>query len=299
MALGSSDDDVSTTPADWVSRYLGTRRTSAFAIATVPQFGHSYVNRALSARGLDDRKDCDRGCPTARDHEVFLQKAVGEWLGSTYPTLRGEVPRIGTLPLLPTTPLPATLGGRVVQWLAVTNSPHVRVAYDGALRTRGVRTIGGGAMRACRYYEAMDPTQARDRCPEPAEGVVNSRSQVLRVSLTPTGGVALPTRRVAGVREVVLTLNPTGSRPDKAPGTSLRVTVRAASGAWQVIDLSPTSEALKERRTPWQAGAYTPTTVRLPLTDARVRASGVVGVDLTGDGGTGRIDLRRVELVTG
>ena len=36
VALGSSDDDVSTTPADWVARYLGVRRRWMFAIATVP-----------------------------------------------------------------------------------------------------------------------------------------------------------------------------------------------------------------------------------------------------------------------
>lgn len=299
VALGSSDDDVSTTPADWVARYLGVRRRWMFAIATVPGFGHSYVNRALSALKLDDRKDCDAGCPSARDHEVFLQKAVGEWLAATYPTLRGEVPKISTLPLLPSTPMPATLGDRRVQWLAVTNSPHVRVAYDGASRTRGVKAIGGGTMKACRYYEPIDPTHTPDRCPEPPEGVVNSRSQVLRVSLTPTGGVDLLTRPVRGVRELVLTLNPTGTRVDRKPGTSLRVTVRAASGARQVIDLSRLSEALRDRRTATQSGAYTPTTIRLPITDAAVRTSGVVGVQLTGRDGTGRIDLRRAELVTG
>ena len=128
---------------------------------------------------------------------------------------------------------------------------------------------------------------------------MNSRSQVLRVSLTPTGGVDLLTRPVRGVRELVLTLNPTGTRVDRKPGTSLRVTVRAASGARQVIDLSRLSEALRDRRTATQSGAYTPTTIRLPITDAAVRTSGVVGVQLTGRDGTGRIDLRRVELVTG
>lgn len=299
VALGSSDDDVATTPADWVGRYLGVSRRSALALATVPGLGHSYVNRTLSAAKLDDRKDCDTVCPSARAHETFLQHAVGQWLAATYPTVRGEVGVIGTLPLLPQTPLPATLGGRQVQWLAVTNSPRVRVAYDGVSGTRGVRMIGGGSMTACRYYEAMDPSQARDRCPDTELGVVNSLSRVLQVRLTPTGGVDLLTRPIRGARELVLTLNPSGSRPDRKPGTSLRVTVRASSGARQVIDLSRLSEALRDRRTAAQDGAYTPTTVRLPITDARVRASDVVGVELTGRDGIGRIDLRRVELVTG
>lgn len=299
VTLGSSDDDVATTPADWVAAHLGARRRSMLALATVPGLGHSYVNRTLSAAGLDDRKDCDTACPTARAHEGSLTKAVNEWLAATYPRQRGMAPQVGTLPLRPQNPLPASVGGRRVQWLAVTNSQHVRVAYDGVSRTRGVRTIGGGSMKACRYYEPMDPTQALDRCPDTELGVVNSLSRVLQVRLTPTGGVDLLTRPARGVREVVLTLNPSGSRPDRKPGTSLRVTVRTSSGARQVIDLSRLSEALRDRRNAAQDGAYTPTTVRIPITDARVRASDVVGVELTGRDCTGRIDLRRAELVTG
>lgn len=208
VTLGSSDDDVATTPADWVAAHLGARRRSMLALATVPGLGHSYVNRTLSAAGLDDRKDCDTACPTARAHEVFLTKAVNEWLAATYPRQRGMAPQVGTLPLRPQNPLPASVGGRRVQWLAVTHSQHVRVAYDGVSRTRGVRTIGGGSMKACRYYEAMDPTQARDRCPDTELGVVNSLSRVLQVRLTPTGGVDLLTRpRARGPR----------GRPDPQP----------------------------------------------------------------------------------
>ncbi len=294
VALGGADGDVQSTPVQWVSAHLGVRRRSMLAVATVPGLGHSYVNRALSAARIDDRMSCDASCPTAAAHEAFLSAAASSWLAATYPP-RGARARPGDLPLRPTSTLPASLGGRPVPWLAVTNSARVAVAYDGSSRTRGVRTIGGGSMRACRYREAMDPTMGPDRCRDARIGVVNSVARVLQVRLTPTGGVALATRPVRGVREVVLTVNPTGSRADRRPGTPLRVTVRDATGRRQRIDVAPLSEALRDRRTASQNGDYLPTTLRLPV---GLRGA-VVGVDLTGGTGSGALDVQRVELVSG
>ncbi|WP_226346940.1 hypothetical protein [Agilicoccus flavus] len=44
---------------------------------------------------------------------------------------------------------------------------------------------------------------------------------------------------------------------------------------------------------------YTPTTLRVPVTDPAVRLADVVGVELTGRDGRGSVDVRRVDLLTG
>lgn len=296
IALGGADDDVTSTPSHWVSKHLGVPRRSPLGIAIVPGLGHSYINRTLARAGLDDRKGCDReNCPNARAHQVFMQNAVSAWLDTTYRG-RPAVPGRASLPMRPDAPLPSALGGRRVQWLAVTNSPNAVPAYDSTSGIRGVRAIGGGKIKACHYREAMDPTVDRHRCSDPEAGVIAALGPVLQVGLTPTGGAHLQTRAVRGVRQVTVAVNPTGSRADKRPGTSLRVTLIDSTGGRHHLDVPALGEAMRNRHSRTSEGTYTPTTLRLPVPEG-LRDKDVVGIELTGHGGTGNIDIRRIDLM--
>lgn len=299
VALGGADGDVNSTPSQWVSKHLGAARRSMLAVATVPGLGHSYVNRTLARAGLDDRKGCDARCPDARAHQVFLQNAASAWLRTTHRGPATPAAPAGAVPVRADSPLPATLGGRRVRWLAATNSARAATVYDSAAGGRGVRAVGGGTVKSCRYYEAMDPSARADRCPDPAAGVVEAIGPVLRVGLTPTGGARLATPAVRGVRQVAVAVNPSGSRADRRPGTPLRITLLDAAGGRHALDVSGSTEALRDRRTATDEGMYTPTTLRVPVTDPAVRLADVVGVELTGRDGRGSVDVRRVDLLTG
>ncbi|MDO5627099.1 MAG: hypothetical protein Q4G43_02150 [Mobilicoccus sp.] len=290
VTLGSADADVYSTPSHWASAHLGEKRTSPLLVAQVPGLGHSAVNRTLSRAGLDDRRSCEGDCPTARQHEVFLQNTASAWLAATYPSGR-TVASGDDIPTSATAPLPPRLGGLAVQWLAATNAPATLV-YDSAAGARGVQAFGGGTIAACRYLDPMDPAQDRGRCAEPEEGVVEARGPVLRVGLRPAGGARFAVAPTPGVRQVDVTINPSGSRADRRPGTPLQVTLVDDAGGRHPVDASRT--VLRDRRTAEESGVYTPVTLRLPV---EVDAA-VVAVELTGRDGDGLVEVRRIDLLT-
>ena len=288
--VGSLDNDVKLTSVQWHLERLDRPRRTAGLVATVPGLGHTYVNRTLSERKIDERAACERGCPDAGAHERFLQTSTAAWFDAT---LRN---RRNAMPVTATSPLPTRLAGREALWLAATNA-RAHSVYRGTSRLRGVTRIGDGKVIACRRYEAMDLEPHRDRCPEAKIGVTTSQAAVAHLTLTRSGGARFTTTPTSRVRQVVLNLNPADTRTDTLGGTPLRLTLVDARGGRHVQNVSRLNPALKDRRTAEDNGAYALGTIRLPARG--VGDAPVVAVELTGGSGSGQIDVERIQLVTG
>ncbi len=201
--VGDRDRDVGFMGSMWLSHHVGQQRRQPALMAVVPGLGHTYVNRALSARRIDDRV-CDGDCPGARAHERFLISTAQRWFDATLRHERSDVPMRGM------SALPDRLSGLPVRWLAVTNGPRT-IAYL-AGRTGTFRTFGPlGRARTCYPLEELAPIQRGD-CPLPARAVTQNAAAVTQVRLAPRSGVRLGTPPTTGVSGIVLHLSPSDDR---------------------------------------------------------------------------------------
>lgn len=281
--LGTKDKDVDQYATQWIGDDLGRPRRFPLAIGMVEGFGHNYVNTTLSDRRIDDRV-CDGDCRSPLTHRRLMQNTALAWMDAT---MRG---RTAPFPMSATGPLPASIVGEKVRWLAVSNAPGVVTAHDSVRGIRGVTPVGDGAVSTCIYYAPQTPDEfAPHRCPA-VEGVdVASVARTTQVRLTPTGGARFPTAatRVTGV---VVHVNPSRARTVRQGPTPLRVTLVDARGGRTVADVPAGAAALAPLT---GEPIITPSTVRLPMT-----ARDVIAVELTGGRGPGALDVRRIELLT-
>ncbi len=256
---GTKDSDVPFKASRWLDAHILAPRTAPALVAGVPGFGHNYVNRALSAAGVDDRTSCETGCVSAARHEDLLARASLTWFDAT---LRGRPTR--DLPMSAGNRLPARFAGVPVTWLASTNASRSVVFDSSAPAT--AHPVGGAKLTLCRFYEPMDPTPHADACPAPARGVVETAGQVALVTLTRTAGVRLDAGG-ARARVLVVHATPHGDRSDGAAHSPLRATLRLVDGRTVVIDM-PRSAALRNRATVREDGTYPVATVRAALPPA-------------------------------
>ncbi|STD10386.1 Alpha/beta hydrolase family [Dermatophilus congolensis] len=115
---GTADGDVDHDGSQWMTELIGQRRTAPAFHVEVTDYGHSYINRELSRRHLDDRNGVDNG-PTAADHEKLLLAATRGWLDQT---VRDK----HVFPMKATEPLPNGLIGIPARYLVATPGTVVR-----------------------------------------------------------------------------------------------------------------------------------------------------------------------------
>lgn len=280
---GDADNDVNRSGSEWLTEQVEQKRSAPALEVVLPGFGHSYVNRALSAAKRDDRIDVT--VPTAADHEKMLTTVAASWFDQT---LRGKG---RPYPTSASAALPARLAGYPARWLAVTNAPHGAFT---AGASAAPRAIGGGRVRTCRYYLAMDPTPYKDRCSSDIDGAVVSMSKVAQVRLSAGGGARFTVAK-KGATTLALQVAPTGSRADKVGGTPLRVVVHTSSGRAWTTDVAASHPALQDRKTAEVNGEYVTSTIRLALPDW-MRGTTVTSVDLLGAKAGGALDVRAIDV---
>ena len=288
--FGDYDNDVGFAAERWLTSHLGVKRTNPALVARVPGLGHTYINRELSRRSIDDRIGCDsQPCPSAAAHEAVFTKTSSAWLNAT---LKHEN---STLPLRANSMLGTKLAGTSVTWLAATLGAKTTVF---APRSVGkIETFGRGAkVHVCRYPDPQNPFPTSSDCPIPTSSDIQNVSFVARSMVTATSGVRVRTN-VKGANLLALHVNPGDSRVDKRVGSPLRVTVRTASGRAVTLKVAATNPAVKDRTHEGFGAIYAPATVRFAL-PAWVASDRVTSVELTGDGTSAAVDISRIELGT-
>jgi hypothetical protein len=284
--VGDQDRDVGFMGSMWLSHHIDQRRRRPALMAVVPGLGHTYVNRALSAKGIDDRI-CDGDCPSARAHERFLVSTAQRWFDTPLRHERSDFPMLGM------SALPDRLSGLPVRWLAVTNGPR-RIAYL-AGRTGTFRAFGpSGHTRTCYPLEELAPIQRGD-CPLPARAVTQNAAAVTQVRLAPRSGVWLGTLPTTGVSGIVLQLSPSDDRTDRHTGNPVVVVVHFAGGTRVRLHVRGDTPALADRATAKATGVYTTSTVRVAL-PRRLRTRTIVALTLRGEHTVSKLDIRGIDL---
>ncbi|WP_116112071.1 hypothetical protein [Austwickia chelonae] len=285
--LGDKDKDVSYQAVNWLSHHLGSTRTQPALVGLLPGYGHNYVNRTLSAKGTDDRTECDKGCPDAAAHEKLLADAATRWLTSLREKADAEIPFAATAGL------PEKLGDVPVSWLAHTNSPQRRVIFDATGRSSGQ---GEHQLKSCTFYHPQNPEKHPDRCVEPEDGVVRALGAVAPVKLTADAGAAITTK-VERASHIALTLAPYGDRADKKKGTPLTVRLTTQDGTTSALLIPADHPSLVNRAAPGENGSYSLSTIRIPL-PPRATGQTITKVELIGDSSGGMVALRQIDLIS-
>lgn len=282
---GTADADVENMGSQWFTAVIGAPRTAPAFQVEVEDYGHAYINRELSRRGLDDRRG--EVTRTAKDHEKLLLDTTVGWLSHT---VRGR----HVFPTGNTEPLPNGLIGVPARYLVATHGRAVRLVSG---KGRWAAPLGRGAsVKVCRNVGRMDPTPYPDRCPNVDDGVPISDSLMTRVRLG-RGTGARVTVTARHPKLVALHLTPTRDRKDKLGHTPMRLTAVMADGRRFPVDMGPKYNALREWPHPYGAGLYYPQTARVPL-PAAARRGTLVAVELTGPRG-GEVDIRGLDVVAG
>lgn len=285
--VGDEDQDTGFMGAMWLAHHIDQQRKRPALIAVVPGLGHTYINRTLSAAGVDDRI-CDDRCPGVRVHERFLVDTATRWFNATLRHKRSDFPLRGTVSL------PGRQSGLPVRWLAVTNGPR-RIAYL-AGGTGRLRPFGPlGRARTCYPLEELAPLQPGD-CQPPVRAVTQTAAAITQVRLAPRSGVFLrtqPTRRVAAI---ALHLSPSDDRTDGRAGSPVVVVVHLANGKRERLYVPGRTPALHDRATPDRTGVYATSTVRVRL-PRWLRQRTIVALELRGGPTISQLDLRGIDLV--
>lgn len=281
---GTADGDVDHSASQWMTELIGRRRTAPGFHVDVEGLGHTFINRELSRRRIDDRNG-DGNRPTAADHEKLLLKATLGWLDQT---VRGK----HVFPMKATEPLPNALIGTPARYLVATPGAQVQLVSN---QGRWATPLGRRAsVKVCRNFSRMDPTKYSYRCPDVDDGIVIPDSYVTRVKLGPGVGARIAAK-ARNPQLVALHLTPTRDRKDKLGYTPLRLTVRMSDGRRYSVDLGKRYNALREWPHPYGVGEYYVQTARVPLPTGARRGT-MVGLDLTAPR-AGEIELRGVDVL--
>ena len=287
--MGSYDEDVKFASREWLTAHIEASRKSTAIVGVVPGFGHTYINRELSKRHIDDRRGCDLiACPGPAAHEDLFLRASSAWLNATVKHERSS------LPMSATAMLGHKLASTTVSWLAVT--PGRRTTAYLAHQTGTLQPLGKGAsVKACVYPDPMIPVPSKFDCALPdAATIANAQSFIAQTKMAPGVGVRLRTN-VSRATTLALHLAPSDDRTDHRPGSPLAVKVRTSSGRSVTLKVPASDPAVQNRATADMAGTYAISTVRLRL-PSWVAATRVTGVDITGDGVASKVDIRAIDF---
>lgn len=263
--MGDHDQDTGTDSAEFLAYWITAPRRSAAMVLTVPGYGHNYLNRALSAAKIDDRTDCERGCPTAAEHERMFGEVAGSWLDTT---VRG---RASAWPIRADQALPSRILGLPGRFLAVSNAPG-RVSLLAGSRAERPVVSRGVTSTVCNFRPPMQPSDVGSGyCPEADLGTVMTYEMPLRrleFKRSGTARWAVPAA-AANADSVRLQISPTGDRGKTNPGTPLRLVVRDTRGAAFAMNLNPRHPALANRATANTNGSYQVGTLQVTLDRVR------------------------------
>ena len=289
--MGSYDYDVKYASREWLTAHIEARRTSPALVGVVPGLGHTYINRELSKRHIDDRRGCDTiACPGPAAHEDTFTRASSAWLNATVKHERS------TLPLSANARLGSKLASTSVSWLAVTPGRR-SVAYL-ADATGKLEPLGKGAsVRVCSYPDPMIPAPKQTDCALPdAATIANAQSFTAQTKTAPGVGARVRTN-VARATTLALHLAPSNDRTDHRVGSPLQVVVRTSTGRSVMRKVAATDPSVRDRATADAAGTYAISTVRLRLPNW-VTNSRVTSVDIIGDGVASKVDVRAIDFAT-
>ncbi|MDO4240800.1 hypothetical protein [Micrococcus sp.] len=314
LSLVSLDDgDIDLAPALLGAAHLAQSRTEPALVGMVTGLGHAYINRALSAEGLDDRYRCLTDpndparqqvgeCPGPAEHEAFLVSTAEQWFAATLgsPTTTPEDAGRGAagFPLDGLDALPPTLSGRPVDWLAVPGADVQRTVLADAERASGldasgavvdpeaarVRVVGDGAtLRRCFFLDPMNPTRDPRRCPEPDTATQANPDLQFLARLPAGGALVVDVGRPADAFALHLAPFDAG----EAMGTTLDVRVEAVLADGTVVQLpwdASARHALRNRAEGEVSHSILSTTVRVAMPQ-ELRAAQVAELRLVSDGG--------------
>lgn len=160
--IGLADDDVDSAPAMYGAKYLAQERTAPHLIAMPATFGHAFIDRELSSRGVDDRNGCDQPgfCADAATHERFMSNALPSWFATT---LKREANDL--FPMSDTAPLPEKLGDTAVDWLVNPGTKRTIVLDSEQASQQAPATTGEGSQsERCRFVSPMNPQPPSGSC---------------------------------------------------------------------------------------------------------------------------------------
>lgn len=285
--VGDKDQDTGFMTSLWLGQRIEVRRQSPTLAVVVPGLGHTYVNRALSDRRIDDRI-CDQDCASAKRHRQFLSSVAAKWFGATMAN------RATGMPLRASDPLPAKLDGAPARWLATTNGPMVNVFLAGE---RGALKAFGpsGRILTCYPVEPLAPTRPGS-CPIPDSAVSMGAARVSQVRLAPDSGVTLQTPPTKGVRGLMVHLAPSDDRTDGRPGNPVVLRVGFANEEVVEIALAGTEPALLDRASSRASGTYVISSLRVQL-PSRLEDQAVTSIVLSGGPATSTVDVRAIDLI--
>ncbi|OOR85571.1 hypothetical protein [Moraxella canis] len=271
--LGDLDKDVDQAVNQWIGHWISTPRQTPATVATVPGFGHNYINRALSSAKIDERIGCDvLDCPDANAHEQLVMQTAAQWFDAT---LKGAKT---TLPIKAADALPTTLADHEVSWLAATPKAISTVNFD------DFKPFQGSEVTLCRYEDPMNPFQPKDACPRPELGVITTMTYIAQFSQ------AAADTAVKGAQGLAVHLSPWGSQTKP---TNVTITLHADDGQQLALPIAADHPAIKSRLTEFDNGVYQLSTVRLPL-PAEWQNHTITHLTITTDGN--KIEVRSVDF---
>ncbi|WP_336249554.1 hypothetical protein [Stomatohabitans albus] len=275
---GEADLDVGASANLWLAEHIGTERTTPALAASLPGFGHLLVNRALSSTGQDERTACDVvACPDARAHEQLLTTVAAAWFNTT---VKGQADSLG---VTSNAPLPDTLAGQPVTWLAHTIGTQVT-----HIGPSDLQALKPGTAAVCRHSDPMSPVPAENPCPEPEQGVMEVVNEVSHLK------AAKANVDVAGATMLAVHLAPVGAPDAKSPGTPITIGVTLADGKTWDQSIAPSDSVLKNRATTDDNGTYRLGTIRIALPDS-VTAGEIKTVTI--EANEGAVEVRGIDVV--
>lgn len=282
LVNGDEDGDVERAANWWLTEHVQQKRQTPIVSVQVPGYGHMFINRQLQTKEADDRKACSViACPSSADHEKLLINSAIDWFDAT---IRGAETSI---PLKTHAPIPATYAGTDVRWLVATQGENVT-----RIPASSFTGIPGKEATLCGHVDPMVPTERKDVCPEPENGVITPVSQLMH-----TTGAHADTH-IDNAQEVALHILPAGHDAQGA-GPIVTLTLTLANGQQWSKELSAidpaAGKALASMKTEASNGEYLISTIRVPLPADVFKGVAVTGVSIESRGVP--VEMRGVDVV--